>query len=477
MVAGVKILPILVLAALWGCFSGCSFLPEREGPLEPEVPEQFDRLGGETPAPDRWWEEFGSVELNRLVTEALAGNFNLQAVAARLRQARAAAAIAGSGLYPDLNLQLEGGATRARTGSGESRATATSENYLISLAASYEIDLWGRVRSEAEAASSLAGAAAEDLAAARISLGAEVADRWLKAVELSARLELVGSQAGTNRDYLDLLRLRQRKGVSTALAVFQQEQILAGTEALLPRLESDLQTTLHELAVLLGRPPGSVPGLSETELPGLPPLPALGLPAELIGRRPDIQAAYLRLASSEYAVAAARANRLPALSLGGSLGYRSGDLGDLLQNWFAGFAAGILAPLLDGGRRGAEADRERAVLEERLAAYREVVLKALREVADALVREEKQEVYLSAVSRQHLAARSALAAGLVRYRKGESEYLDVLAALGSVQALERDYLIARRDLLLYRVGLLRALAGGWAGEENAKDGSDGEKDE
>lgn len=474
MAAGAKILPLLFLAA-W--LSGCSFLPEREGPLEPEVPERFGRPGGDIPVPDRWWEEFGSAELDRLVGEALAGNFNLQAVAARLRQARAVAAIAGAGLYPDLSLVLDAEAVRARTGSGESRATATSENYLVSLAASYEIDLWGRVRSEADAASSLVGAAAEDLAAARVSLGAEVADRWLQAVELRARLSLVESQAGTNRDYLELLRLRQRKGVSTALAVFQQEQILAGTEALLPRLEADLQTTRHELAVLLGRPAGSDLGLSETDLPGLPPLPALGLPAELLGRRPDIQAAYLRLASSEYAVAAARANRLPALALGGSLGYRSGDLDNLLQNWFAGFAAGILAPLLDGGRRGAEADRERAVLEERLAAYREVVLKALREVEDALVREEKQAVYLSAVSRQHRAARSALAAGLVRYRKGESEYLDVLAALGSVQGLERDFLIARRDLLLYRVGLLRALAGGWEGEPTENSGGDEKDDE
>ena len=293
-----------------------------------------------------------------------------------------------------------------------------------------------------------------------------MADRWLREVELKSRLELARRQVETNRTYRELLLLRRRRGLATALAVFQQEQIVAATEALIPVLESELETVRHELAVLLGRPPRADLGLEADRLPVRPPLPELGLPSRLIENRPDIQAAFSRLESADWGVSAARANRLPALTLTGSAGYRSGDFSSLFDNWFAAFAGGLLAPLIDGGSRAAEVDRTRAAAEEQLAAYRETVLQALREVENALVREEKQAGYLVSLRRQLTAAENALAQARLRFRNGEIEYLDVLSSLSSSQALERELLIAERDILRYRVALYRALAGGW-GEEDS----------
>ncbi|MDP8235869.1 MAG: TolC family protein, partial [Candidatus Erginobacter occultus] len=245
-----------------------------------------------------------------------------------------------------------------------------------------------------------------------------------------------------------------------------QEQIVAATESLIPVLESELETVRHELAVLLGRPPRADLGLSADALPDRNPLPGLGLPSELIGKRPDIRAAFSRLESADWGVSAARANRLPAITLAGSAGYRSGDFSDLFNNWFAAFAGGLLAPLIDGGSRSAEVDRSRAAAEEQLAAYRETVLQALREVENALVREEKQADYIAGLRRQLTAAENALGQARLRFRKGEIEYLDVLSSLNSTQSLERELLIAERDILRYRVALYRALAGSWGEEED-----------
>ncbi len=445
----------------------CTFLPEREEPPEPEVPESFSPAAGEASPYRLWWEDFGSAELNRLISEAFAGSFDLRQAEARLRQARASAVIAGGNLYPEIDLTAGGGATRARTVNSESRVTATTENYSLGLAASYEIDLWGRVRSTANEADSLVLAVGADLDTARITLAAEVTDRWLRIVELKSQLELARRQLESNRTYLDLLLLRQRKGLTTALAVFQQKQVVAGTESLIPLLESRLDSARYELAVLLGRPPRAKVGLSADKIPEVSPLPEIGVPSQLLENRPDIRAAYFRLESSDWGVSAARANRLPALNLSGSAGFQSGDFDYLFDNWFAGFAGALLAPLIDGGRRSAEVDRTLAVSEERLAFYRETVLNAFKDVETALVREEKQTVYIGSLGNQLGAAKNALSEALLRYRKGDSDYLDVLASLTSVQSLERGMLSARRDLLLFRVALYRALGARWneGGEE------------
>jgi len=456
-----KVVIFVALVAFQVAVSSCSFFPQRDESPEPELPAEFSLPGRGDSLPGDWWESFGDPELSRLVAESFSANLDLRQIEARLRRARAAATLAGADLYPRVNLDLEGGATRSRTDTGATRVTTTAERYTAALAASYELDLWGRVSSIARSAEADTTAAAWDVDAARVSLAAEIADLWLSAVELKERRSLVEGQLETNLTYLELVRLRQLKGLSSALAVFQQEQIVAATETLLPQLQADLETTLHSLAVLVGRPPLTDLGLSLEALPDLAPRPALGLPSELLERRPDIQAAQARLEAADWQVSAARANRLPSLSLTGSAGYDSADFSRLFDNWFAGFVAGLVTPLIDGGSRSAEVARTEAISDENLAAYRETILTALKEVEDALVREDRQNEYIGSLDKQLQAARNAFAEAMLRYRKGDIEYLDVLASLGSVQELERKSLAARRDVLLYRVSLYRALGGGW----------------
>lgn len=236
---------------------------------------------------------------------------------------------------------------------------------------------------------------------------------------------------------------------------------MSEVEKLIPLAEGQEQVLHHELAVLLGKAPGAELVLGSYGLETVPPLPATGVPAELLVNRPDVRAAPARLNATDYRVAVARADQLPAVRLTGGVGYSADDIANLFDDWFVNLAANLAAPLFDGFRRQAEVERTRAVLEERLAAYRLTVLTAIKEVEDALARERTQREYADALARQLEDAGNALKEAVQRYRKGLNDYLPVLTALERTQALTRILVTARRDLLTFRVNLYRALGGDW----------------
>jgi outer membrane protein TolC len=191
------------------------------------------------------------------------------------------------------------------------------------------------------------------------------------------------------------------------------------------------------------------------------PVPDVGLPADLLGNRPDVRAAGIRLRSSQWQVSAARANRLPALRLTAGGGYGAENLDRLFDNWILTLAGNLTAPIFDGGRRAAEVDRTRAKADENLSAYRLAVLTAVKEVEDALVAESKQRQHLEALKLQREAAGRALEEAGQRYRKGIQDYLPVLTQLLAVQGLDRDLIRQETQLLVERVALYRALGGTW----------------
>jgi NodT family efflux transporter outer membrane factor (OMF) lipoprotein len=497
---------------------GCSaFLPRRETADEGRLPPAFAAESGEAVAPDRWWEAFGCPELNGLLSEALAENLTLRQAWARLDQAGAVAIQVESSMYPDLTgeagasyerrdrttenekvslgsrlrrtavatasstisnaivAQLNGG-NAGTTGSSSAGRVSSSEiggdvqvstetkAYSLGLAASYELDLWGRIWANRQAAHLDVQTSYDDLQTTAMTLAAEIVSRWLSILELQAQQELLRQQLETNRTYLDLVELRFRKSMVSALDVYQQRQIVAAVEKQLPLLAAQEQVLRHELAVLLGKPPGAALDLGTYNLDDVPPLPAAGLPASLLINRPDIRAAYARLRSADFDVAAARADQLPAIRLTGQAAYSAGEIEFLFDDWFANLAAGLTAPLFDGFRREAEVTRTRAVVEERLAAYRLAVLTAIREVEDALLQERQQRAYLEALQQQLEYANNALREADQRYRKGLNDYLPVLTALEATQSLTRDVITAKRELLVYRVNLYRALGGTWSTE-------------
>lgn len=437
----------------------CSpFAPAPRPVAQELLPETFSLYPVQAPDASPWWYALDSAELNQLLSRAFAGNLSLQQAWARLEQARALAVQAGADLYPDLNATGDTTHARQRRENGTTD-TFTTRNYAIGLSTTYEIDLWGRIRAEQNAANLTAEATREDWNTTVIALAANVATTWGRILSQQNQLRLLEAQLKTNQTYLELVELRYRKGIVSALDVFQQQQIVEGVQSQIPLVKAQEQLFQNQLAVLLGQAPGSRLAITTTDLPMPEQVPAAGLPADLLANRPDVRAAGLRLEAADWQLAAARANRLPALSLTGAVGYGPADIDLMLDNWIMNLASSLTAPLLDGGRRAAEVDRTRAVIDENLAAYRETVLTAIREVEDALVSEYYQHRYIAALDRQLQAARYALVEARERYRKGIEDYLPVLTQLLAVQNLERDLITQKTQLLIDRIDLYKALGG------------------
>jgi len=297
-----------------------------------------------------------------------------------------------------------------------------------------------------------------------MTLSAGVAEAWFSFIEEGLQLALLDQQQETGRTFLELTLLRFSTGLSSALDVYQQRQQLASTQAQIPLARGRREVLRHQLAVLLGEPSLPARFRDPGRLADLPPFPALGLPAELLKQRPDVRRAQLSLAAADYRVAAAVADRFPAVRIGGETGFESSDfaeIGSIFQNWIWSVMANLTWPVFDGGRRKAEVDRNRAVVRERVDAYGQVVLQAIQEVEDALAQERMQAAFLRELADQVELARATLREARMRYVNGLSDYLPVLAALQSLQELERNLLTARRNLLTYRVQLYRAMGGAW----------------
>ena len=436
--------------------AGCLWAPQ---PVDPpvELPAAFSAVG-EAPATDRWWQGFGDEVLDGLVDEALAGNFDFLAVWDRLDQARAVAARAGAPLWP--SLEGRAGALREVVRTPQAGRVYDTD-WSLGLLAGYEVDLWGRLRATHGAALLDVAAGEQDLQAAAISLAAAVARTWYLLVETRAQLELLQEQLQVNQQYLDVITMQFRKGRADATDVLQQRQLVERTRGDLVRLQSDLTVVEHELAVLVGRVPGTLETPAAAALPELPPLPDPGVPVEWVRRRPDVAAAELRVQAADARLAAAIADQFPRLGLSVSATTSAERARDLFDSWIASLAANLTAPLFQGGRLRAEVDRTRAVAAEQLHDYGQTVLVSLAEVENALTRETRQEQYVRSLAEQLVLARQAKDQTLENYTKGTTDFLRYLTALQSYQGLQRQLLAARLDLVLFRIDLYRALAGGW----------------
>ena len=444
----------------WILLAGCSpFAPQKRTPPAEILPETYSLYGGEQDPALRWWEDFQDPELSALIEAALADNFTIQEAWARLNQTRAQAIQAGADRFPDLT--AEGSALVGRQKSNEVPESRRLEDYGLGVVSSYEVDLWGRVAAGRESALLAASASREDVNTAAVTLSAEVANRWVGIISQRMQHRLIEEQLAINRTLLELVTLRFKTAIVSALDVYQQKQLVEELEAEIPLIEEQEELLFHELAVLLGKPPRTALTISAEALPDPPPLPSTGLPADLLAARPDVRSAGLRLTAADWQVAEARANRLPALSLTARARYGEGDLEVLFDNWLLSLAANLSAPVLDGGRRAAEVDRTVAVADERLAAYRRTVLTAVKEVEDALVSEAKQQAHIQGLQQVIDTSRQALEEAGNRYRNGLTDYLPVLTQLLTVQGRERDLIRRKAALLATRVQLYRALGGTW----------------
>jgi NodT family efflux transporter outer membrane factor (OMF) lipoprotein len=412
---------------------------------------------GQEQLPEKWWLTFEDPTLDRLIAQALTGNFTLQSAWDRLDRSWAIARKAAADFVPQLSGEAGANSTRSRINSH----TDSTESYSLGLAASYEVDLWGRIGSTSEAAQLDALASAEFLQTAALTLSAQVATTWFQLLEQRGQIEILKQQQHTNEQGLELISLQFRTGQTGIADLLQQRQVVESRRGERALATGRAQVLQNQLAVLLGVAPDQAPQITANKLGELPPLPTTGMQSNLIERRPDVRAAWLQLEAADQRVAAAVADRFPRLSLTGRANTTDDQIEDLFDNWLTSLAANLLAPLIDGGRRRAEVERSQAVAAETFHLYGQTVLDALAEVENALIQEQRQKEYLVSINRQLELAEQATERIRDRYLNGAEDYQRILGALLSKQLLQRTRLSAQRELFVNRINLCRALAGGW----------------
>jgi len=457
-----------LVATAAALLAGCAAVgPDYQRPELP-LPAQFsgDQPGAGTPSevPAQWWTLYGQAELNSTVAQALERNRDIAQAVARVEQADALARQAGAALLPRLDLGAS--AARARVSPLTSPPNgATGNLYQLGLSASFEIDFWGRLRRTREAARAqlLASVYAKDTV--QLTVAALTTQAWFGLRALDEQVVLTRGTLQTREKALRLLGLRLSAGTSSQLDIEQAEGLRATSAVLLRDLERQRGLLQTQLAVLTGQLDLTLPETPLGTLP-LPPTPPAGLPSALLERRPDVRSAEQQLASASARIGAARAEQLPTLTLTGSLGGESTELGDLLKTpsriW--SFGAGLAQPLLDGGRLAARADQAVAAHREAQGAYRGVVEDAFKDVADALRNLQAAQGSQGDLERADRSAANALRLTQARYDSGYSGHLDLLDAQRTAAAAQLDQVRNRQAQLGASVDLFRALGGGWRAE-------------
>lgn len=431
-------------------------------------PEACTRLGGES--------------LQSLIDTAFDDSPSLAQSWARLRQARAVERARAGALLPTLSLSMErsdteiegdgaSGGAGAPGGAppggapGAGTTTTTGDQWQASAAASYELDLWGRLDSQREAAALSMQAAEADLRTAALSLAADIATAWADWVTAARRVEALRAQTEDARALARLQEVRFAHGQSDALALTQARQEAASQAARLADARGGLDNARARLNVLLGRAPNDdrlAPPPAELPQPDAWPDP--GVPSTLLDRRPDLRAAWLRLRANDARAAAAAAERWPQLTLSASLIYQAREFDDLFDRAIEEIAAALDWNVFTGGRLAAEQAEAEAAALESLYAMEQAWLEALNEVQSALDAGNAARARLADLREQHDQAEQRLGLARRRYAEGQVPYLEVLSAQQAASAATLELLSGRNASFTQRVNLCRGLAANVAGE-------------
>lgn len=457
-----------------GLISACSFAPKYHKPDLP-VPQQFaDTTASADSIQADWWTLFGDTTLNALVEEALANNQDLAAAAARVEQARAIAGVAKSALYPEINVQ--GSGSRTQIPGRQFAPGAGAENPFNSFdllgTISYELDFWGKLRNANKAARNEMLATEEGRRNVELTLISDVIITYFDLLSLDRQLAISRATLASRQEAVRLQTLRYEAGSISQLDLSQAQAELAATEATVPVFERQMRAAENLLAVLLGRLGGSVArGENGDRIDAIasPEVP-VGLPSELIARRPDVMSAEFAMIGANANIGAARAAYLPSIALTGYGGWQSDDLSRLITKdtdvWQA--SVGVFQTIFAPGRTQRQVDLAWGLYRETLADYIRSVQIAFADVDDALVARRTNLLIRQAEDREVAARQTAQDLSQIRYDAGESSYLEVLDAqrqLFQAQLLRAE---ARRSELAAFVQLFKALGGGWETEEEMK---------
>jgi NodT family efflux transporter outer membrane factor (OMF) lipoprotein len=449
--------PVVSALLLVGCMVGPDYV---RPPVE--VPAAYKEMAGWKPAAPRdaldrgsWWEIYGDPELNALARRVDISNQNIRFAEANFRQARAIADQARAGLFPT----VAAGATAFRS---KSPSTSAASNYDAVVSASWELDLWGRVRRGIESGEANWQASAADLESVRLSAQAALVQTYIALRVADAQRRLLEDTVAAYQRSLQLNTNRYAAGIAARVDVVQAEVQLKSAQAQLVDIGVDRAQLEHAIAILVGVPPATLSVPPSNLVAVLPAIP-VGVPSELLERRPDIATAERSVAAANAQIGVAQAAFYPTLTLSALGGYRSASFADWLSapSWFWSLGAGIAQNLFDGGLRRAVSDRAIAVYDGQVAQYRQTVLTGFQEVEDnlaALRLLEDEARYLDEAVRS---ARLSLELTTNQYKGGIVSYLNVIAAQTIALNNERTALNVRGRRFLASVQLVRAVGGGW----------------
>lgn len=402
-----------------------------------------------------WLSKLNDPTLEALVVEAQANNRNLKAAAANVERSWALAGQAGAGLSPAVSLNSNAGRGGAVEG-------ASASSYDLSLQASWEADVWGRIRAGNQAAVASAQSAEADYVYSQYSLAASVARAYFLAIEAGQQADVARKNLSTLSETDRIVGVQQEFGMATSQDVALSKSDLARTNDSLLAAQGSQRDALRALEVLLGRYPGAELDVRR-DLPEIPSQPSPGIPSSLLERRPDIVAAERNVAAAFNSLDQAKAARMPAISLTGSLGGSSSDLSNLLNPtniaWQA--ATSLVAPLIDGGLREAQVDQASAEQKQAISAYAQASLDAFQEVESGLDQSVVLRERSAALRQSAEEANKALGIATLRYDEGETDLLDVLTIQQRVFSADADLVTIERARLEEWVGLNLALGGDW----------------
>jgi outer membrane protein, multidrug efflux system len=460
-----QIFPVAFLLSVLG---GCSLAPTYERPAAPVPdawPEGVQLKNEQTFATSDWQKYFPDPRLQALIGVALENNRDLRIATARIDEARAQYGIQQADRWPNLDLEVSHNAslTPAAASITGNDLHVQRNDLKVSLV-SYELDFWGRVRNLNEAAKASFLATEEAQHAFRFSLIADVADAYLSLLELRQRTDLTRETARTRAEIRDMIARRRELGVSSELDYLQAEGAYQSSRASLADLERQQAAAENLLNLLLGEPLGEINNLPpERKLDdqGITPASIAGLPAEALLRRPDVRAAEQQLIAINASIGAARADFFPRISLTGSFGTASSDLGGLFNgaNRAWSFQPSLIQPLFTGGRGSAAVDLAKARKITAVAQYEKTIQQAFREVADLLNASDKLSEQLAAQSANTVAQKERLRLVEARYKAGITSHLEVLDAQRDAYAAEQGEIQVRRMWLSVATQLYKALAG------------------
>ena len=479
----------ILLLAMVGCTVGPNFkapsasLPGAWTGAEAASPATISTAVSEPASLVEWWKSFDDATLSSLIERAVRSNHDVRQAGARIRQARAARGVGSAALWPTIDSSADysrigtgssesgsrgnsGGTGGGGTSGGTSGSGGTERNlFQAGLDAAWELDIFGGTRRNVEALSADLRAAVEDRRDVLVTLVSEVGINYIDLRGFQQQIAIAGRNLESQRKTAEITRRRFDAGLVSGLDVANANAQAATTASQIPVLESTARQTIYNLGVLLGQEPSALLEELDVEapIPVTPPRVPVGLPSDLLRRRPDLRRAEAQLHAATARIGVATADLFPKFSLTGSLSFSAADMGSL-ANWSSrswSIGPSVQWPIFDAGRIRWNIKVQNALEEQSLITYEKAVLTALKDVETALVAYAKEQEHYRLLEDAVANNRKAVALSMELYTAGQTDFLNVLTAQGSLFASEDDLAQSTRALASNLVALYKALGGGW----------------